>query len=305
MSRTNKKGLDYFPFDIDFFNDEKIQFISARFGMKGEAVAVRLLCKIYRNGYYTEFNDDTALLFAKGAGDNCSSTLVKDVVYELLKRGFFNGSIFERFGILTSKGIQNRYFEATKRYKQVYVIREFLLVDVSEMENVNINPINVNINPINVDINPQKEKEKKRKEIEYSGEYSLSGGKPPDESFTDNPVSISCESNAQPERIDYEKLVKWFNETTKGVFGTIKTPLSDKRKGMLRARISEHGKESFVEVVRDALASDFLRGQNQRGWTATFDWLIKPTNYEKVLSKNYRTKEDIESEKKTRTIVVC
>ena len=164
MARTNKTGIDYFPFDVDFFQDEKIQFVSARFGLKGEVIAIRLLCKIYRNGYYTEWNDDTALLFAKSVGDGCQDSFVKDVVCELLKRGFFERSIFERFSILTSRGIQNRYFEATKRYKKVEVIGEFLLLDVSKIDNVSINSINVNINSINDDINP--EKKRKEKEIE-------------------------------------------------------------------------------------------------------------------------------------------
>ena len=174
MARINKAGIDYFPFDVDFFQDEKIQFTSARFGMRGEAITVRLLCKIYRNGYFMEFNDDTALLFAKGVGDGCQPTLVKDVVYELLRRGFFDKSIFERFGILTSKGIQSRYFEAAKRYKKVDVIREYLLADVSEMINVNINSINVNINSKNVYINPQKKREEI--EIENKKEKDISRG---------------------------------------------------------------------------------------------------------------------------------
>ncbi|MDR0385608.1 MAG: DUF4373 domain-containing protein [Prevotellaceae bacterium] len=169
MARTSKTGIDYFPFDIDFFQDEKIQFVSARFGMKGEAVTVRLMCKIYRNGYYTEFNDDTALLFAKGVGDGCQDSCVKDVVYELLKRGFFDRSIFERFGILTSRGIQNRYFEAVKRYRQVEAIREYLLVDVSKMINVNINSINVNINP-QIERENEKEKEKERESYAHTRE---------------------------------------------------------------------------------------------------------------------------------------
>jgi hypothetical protein len=168
MARTNKTGIDYFPFDVDFFQDEKIQFVSARFGTKGEAITIRLLCKIYRNGYYTEWNDDTALLFAKSVGDGCQDSLVKDVVHELIKRGFFDRSIFDRFSILTSRGIQNRYFEAAKRYKNVGVIDDYLLVDVSEMINVSINSINVDINSINVDINPQKKR--KRKEIEKEKE---------------------------------------------------------------------------------------------------------------------------------------
>jgi hypothetical protein len=139
MARVNKSGIDYFPFDVDFFQDEKVQFVSARFGLKGEVIAIRLLCKIYRNGYYTEWDDDTALLFAKGVGDGCQDSCVKDVVYELLKRGFFERSIFERFGVLTSKGIQSRYFEATKRYKHVEAIKEYLLINPPENINVYIN----------------------------------------------------------------------------------------------------------------------------------------------------------------------
>ena len=85
----------------------------------------------------------------------------------------------------------------------------------------------------------------------------------------------------------YSKYIDFFNETTKGVFGTVRLPLSEKRKSMLRGRINEHGEDAFFRVVELAMQSSFLKGQNGRGWAATFDWLIKPTNYEKVLSGNY------------------
>jgi hypothetical protein len=104
-----KQGLDYFSFDVDFFQDEKIQFVSARFGMKGEIIVIRLLCRIYRQGYYINWNNDAALLFAKSVGDGCQHSFVNDVVYELLKRDFFDKAIFERFAVLTSNGIQKRY----------------------------------------------------------------------------------------------------------------------------------------------------------------------------------------------------
>lgn len=57
MARPNKMGLDYFPFDVDFFNDEKIVAISGEFGIKGEIVVIKLLCAIYRNGYFILWND--------------------------------------------------------------------------------------------------------------------------------------------------------------------------------------------------------------------------------------------------------
>lgn len=150
-----RDGIEYFPFDVDFFQDEKIQFVSARFGTKGEAITIRLLCKIYRNGYYTKWDDDTALLFAKGVGDGCSDACVKDVVHELVKRGFFDKDIFDRFGILTSRGIQRRYIEAAKRRKRIEIQAEYLLIDVSEYSNVDILYGNVDISNENADISKQ------------------------------------------------------------------------------------------------------------------------------------------------------
>lgn len=149
---NQKKGLDYFPFDVDFFQDEKIQFVSARFGMKGEAVTLRLLCKIYRQGYYINWDEDIALLFAKSVGDGCQHSLVNDVVNELLKRGFFHEGIFKRFSILTSKGIQQRYFEAASRRKNVEYDPRFLLINLSKFKNVVALNQNEDIKNENVDI---------------------------------------------------------------------------------------------------------------------------------------------------------
>ena len=129
-----KIGLEYFSLDVDFFQDEKIQFLSARFGFKGEIVAIKLLCKIYRQGYYTEWNDDIAQLFAKSVGGDFRHTLVNDIVHELLKRDFFDKGIFERFSILTSRGIQKRYFEAWSKLRKGFINYNdaFLLIDISK-----------------------------------------------------------------------------------------------------------------------------------------------------------------------------
>lgn len=166
MARTNKIGIDYFPFDVDFFHDDKIQLIEAEFGVKGGYIAIRLLCKIYREGYFYQWGSDECLLFAKNMGaDGVSKGFIGEVIAGLVKRGFFDKSVFDKFCILTSAGIQRRYFEATKRYQTVDAVKEYLLVDVSKQPNVNIVLINANINPNNGDTNPQKKgKEKEKKE---------------------------------------------------------------------------------------------------------------------------------------------
>lgn len=89
------------------------------------------------------------------------------------------------------------------------------------------------------------------------------------------------------EDINFKLLVSYFNQETKGVFGKIVNPLSEKRKVMIRARIRQYGKKKFIEAIQIALKSSFLRGQNQKNWVMDFDWFIRPTNFEKIISGNY------------------
>lgn len=173
MARKEKEGLDYFPMDTDFFEDDKIQLIEAEFGAKGLIITMKLMCKIYKEGYFYQWGDDECLLFSKKAGTEIVPKLVEEVIQGLIRRSFFDKGVFDLFKILTSKGIQKRYFAASERRKKVLVTKEFLLCDVSEFQNISVFPIdvniltdNVNINEVNVNINPQREKEKKVKEKE-------------------------------------------------------------------------------------------------------------------------------------------
>lgn len=134
-----KRGIDYFSFDVDFFEDEKIQFISARFGIKGEIFIIRLLTRIYRVGYYIHWDDDAAFLFSKVAGrGEIAPDLANSIVHELVKRGFFNKSLFNSFRILTSRGIQERYLKACERRKFVEVDQKYLLVDPQNFKNIHV-----------------------------------------------------------------------------------------------------------------------------------------------------------------------
>lgn len=165
MAVKHKIGLDYFSFDVDFFSDEKIEFVAARFGAKGELITIKLLCKVYRNGYYCEWTEDDATMFAKRVGDGVTPALVNDVVAELAKRGFFNKDILSKFNILTSAGIQKRYLEATERRKTVELSKHLLLVNVVKNENVNITGQNVNISPQDVSIHTTKERKGKESKV--------------------------------------------------------------------------------------------------------------------------------------------
>ena len=129
MARPIKEGLDYFPLDVDVFDDPKILFIEDKFGIKGEIVAIKLLCWIYRNGYYTIWDDEHALIFAKKNFSTIGAGLCNQIVEELLKRGFFNEAVFKSFNILTSKAIQSRWVNAIASAKRkAELIPEFNLL---------------------------------------------------------------------------------------------------------------------------------------------------------------------------------
>ena len=163
MART---GLEYFP--LDTMMDDKVGLLEAELGLKGFAVFVHLLQKIYgQAGYYCGWDKDVALMFSRQCGEGGS--VVSEVVNCALRRGIFNNELFEKFGILTSHGIQKRYLEAAKRRKEIVIENEYLLVHgVEKMENVRISSKNVCISSKNVCRNQQsKVKESKVKESKY------------------------------------------------------------------------------------------------------------------------------------------
>ena len=154
MARPKKTGLDYFPFDVDFFNDEKIEAISGEFGIKGEIVAIKLLAAIYRNGYFIEWSEMLQMKMLKTL-PSISKELLTEIVQRLVRWNFFDEGLFNSDNVLTSRGIQRRYFEAMKR-NSLSDSLPFLIVSAAET------PINVTETPINAAKTPQnKEKESK------------------------------------------------------------------------------------------------------------------------------------------------
>ncbi len=139
-----KEGLDYFPLTCTF--DDKIELIEAEFGLKGLAIIIKLFQKIYGDkGYYCDWNSEIELLFSrKTCGLPEGDTLVSEVITSAVKRGLFSSSMFQRYSILTSSGIQKRFFEATKRRNKFEAKPEYLLVENPQ------NPKNVNKNDENV-----------------------------------------------------------------------------------------------------------------------------------------------------------
>lgn len=157
-----KSGIDYFPLDVAL--DEKFELIEAEFGLTGFGVVVKLLQKIYGGqGYYVEWTNEVALLFAKRVG--LGGGVVSEIVEASVKRGIFDKTLYDKYHILTSKGIQKRYFEAVGRRKSVEVEGAYLLVNAADFsKNASTTVKNVDIFPKNADISQQSKVEESRVE---------------------------------------------------------------------------------------------------------------------------------------------
>lgn len=117
MARPSNEGLDYFPLDVDYFESMKIMRVSDQFGSDGELAALKLTCWIYRTGYAIEWDDVAERIFARRVMFN-PELPIHEIVESLLDVGYFDRGVFQRTGMLTSRGIQKRWAAAQKLSKR-------------------------------------------------------------------------------------------------------------------------------------------------------------------------------------------
>lgn len=155
-----KAGLDYFPLDVCM--DAKVELIEAEFGVTGFGVVVHLLQEIYgKAGYYIEWTEEVALLFARKVG--LGGGVVSEIIEASIRRGMFDKEKYDKYRVLTSRGIQRRYFEAVTRRKVLEVDYNILLVDPAQIcGNVDIRAKNANILSANDGIPPQSKVEESK-----------------------------------------------------------------------------------------------------------------------------------------------
>lgn len=142
--------------------------------------------------------------------------------------------------------------------------------------------------------NAQKEKNQKKKEnviiVEFSSKEENSM------SDTPNGVTDASSSSVPPiekenfiisnDEINFDEIVEFWNATTCCVFGKL-ICIDNNRAKMTRARIIDHGKDSFFQAIRNAAESVFLRSVT---WFS-YDWMIRPNNFIKVLEGRYSNRE--------------
>lgn len=164
MARPFKSGVDYFPLDVNV--DDKVKILEAEHDIIGFGIWVKLHQKVYASSYWIDWDKKAEIVFSKEI--NVDKNKVNEIINSCIEWEIFDKNVFETYSVLTSRGIQKRYFKICERRSRIEVVREYTLIDIPKVVNQEI--VIVNINPVNECKSTQskvKEIKVKEKEIVY------------------------------------------------------------------------------------------------------------------------------------------
>ena len=167
MGRNAKKGLEYYPMDVDIVSDIKIRKLIKYHGGQALTVYTLLLCHIYKSGYFIHWDEDIPFVLSEQTGFD--EEYIEKVVGYCITVGLFSEQLYNHDKVLTSKAIQERYSFICKQANRKSQIKEFSLISSDK------NPISSEEILISSDKNPisseestqSKGKESKVKESKY------------------------------------------------------------------------------------------------------------------------------------------
>ena len=166
---TTYDGINYFPIGVNFMEENAMEVIEAKYGIKGPAIVLKLLCKIYKEGYFIRWDEEQCLIFANKAGREVQAAEVQGIIEILFIKGIMDRNSYLENGILTSESIQKVWMEATKRRKRELSELPYLMV---KPEKENDKPEKESGNPDNASTQQEIERPKPLKE----GKVAVSTG---------------------------------------------------------------------------------------------------------------------------------
>ena len=91
---------------------------------------------------------------------------------------------------------------------------------------------------------------------------------------------------------DFDEIISFFNQQMKGKGIQQVAIITLERRQAFERLMSQTGvnKDTLKQAIKNAAESDFLNGKGPKGWVASFDWMMIPQNFQKVLENNYRNK---------------
>ena len=278
MARPQKQGLEYFALDVKL--DDEVELIEAQHGLEGFAILIKLYQKIYSKGFYLLWDEKEQILFSNKV--SVDRNKVMSIVNDCIKWDIFNSKMYKKYGILTSRRIQDHFSKATYKRVDVVMEKDYLLIDISDRKYI--------------------------KEILVSDDGNEDVFVVSDDKSTQSKVKESKVKESKEEKVNSDEFSLSSNELNQIItlWNSLSlqslTNIKDKRLLLLKTRLKDHGKDSINICIEKIRGSNFLKGQNDRSWIITFDWLIKPSNYIKVLEGNYNNKNPVKTNISTQNI---
>lgn len=348
----------------DVFDTVPMMRLAGRYGTKGMAAAVVVVCTISAAGYCLEWTEREKWLTLRRLPGMTVEEL-DEVVKAMAVEGILDEATYVRHGVLTSRDIQEHYFSGRSADTALpYIIGDEAdtAADTVPVEECTVTVSNEGVRAkgmtmyapgtivyyccdtyvkeasndakgtsayakgtsayakgglntekgvLNADKCGISADKCADKETETKKEKEESAPTPPKEeketkkeketaAFVPNAVSVRLDAEADAARsagvsksdtkgeINYAVVRTSWNTMMedKGI-PLLRSEIKGQRKRMFAARVREYGKDTVWRVMRSAAASSYLNGGGSKGWTATFDWLFRPTNFQKVLDGHY------------------
>lgn len=271
MARPKKQGLDYFPFDVSFFDNFKIIDLLNEYGPLGITIYQIIISLVYKNGYYLEGSlDKIATLVIRIIGNRWAKNknFVLQVIQYCADIELFDNALLQQ-SVITSVGIQQRYAEVTVRNK-VDKSKYWLLEKENFQEALKTAPqkiVSVTETPVNVTetkVNDAEMQQSKLNEIKEKENCSAT-----------NSTDLSA------------TVVNTYNTICKDL-NPFNKKITKKHKDLILnlSNFLSNNEITFDYYFKKVQNSDFLKGYKYN-WKANFEWLIKKENAEKVLIGNY------------------
>jgi len=164
---------------------------------------------------------------------------------------------------------------------------EMILLENSNNKKTLLTVVNWELYQFDKDIKKtQKRQEKDKKKTLNNNENK--------ENKENNIPSLFPEEELPPDKpvnqVPYQKILALYHETCIS-FPKIRA-LSKEREEHIGARYKQYkcDIEVFRELFLKVESSDFLKGDNDRKWKATLDWMMNETNMAKILEGKYENK---------------
>ena len=277
MAKRNSV-TSYFPHDSNARNSDKIIRLRMRHKSAGYGVYFMILERLREEPNYMSVKDYNMIAFDLREDASLIKSVVEDFglfVFTEDGKYFYSESFKRRMEIKDEKnkkrseagkiGLEKRWNKSEKIAK-----------DTKSVANATKNDSNA---IANVSENDSKERKEKESNNTFSDEKDITISSSGEEECDSLPRTPSAKpSETASEKIPLQEIADMWNAICPNLSKVER--ITDKRKRKIPVRVKEMGgwekaRPLLEEIFRKVQRSNFLNGDNDRGWTCSFDWIFE------------------------------